>query len=114
MREAKATRYVTVSTEQGIHARAAVLIAETAQRFRAEVEIYKDHDCAKGTDVLKLMTLGAGHGNTLRLEASGPEAEAAVAALAELISVGLRRIEEEDAQKLKEDPQQRKKRRASR
>jgi phosphotransferase system HPr (HPr) family protein len=113
MREAKATRYVTVSTEQGIHARAAVLIAETVRRFQAEVEICKGHERANGKNILQIMTLGAEHGARLRLEASGPDANAAVAALAELISMGLRRIEQEDTQKMTEGAQQRKKRRAS-
>lgn len=113
MPEAKATQYAIVSAQQGLHARAAVLIAETARRFQAEVKIYKDHNSADSKEILQIMTLGASHGTRLRLEATGPDAEAAVAALAELISVELQRIEQEDSQQTR-DHLQRKKRRAGR
>jgi phosphotransferase system HPr (HPr) family protein len=52
----------------------------------------KDHRCASlapqqvgGTSIMGLMMLAAAPGSVIRVEASGPEAEAALAALADLV-----------------------------
>ena len=81
MHEAKATRKVTVANREGVHARAATMIATLARRFRARVELIKGHHRVDATDVLQVLSLGAEEGTQLVLEASGDDAESALDAL---------------------------------
>lgn len=76
MSEPKATRSVTVANPEGVHARVAMLVAQTVRKFRAKVALIKDRHRVEGTDVLQILSLGAAEGEQLRLEAEGPDAEA--------------------------------------
>ncbi len=60
----------------------------TAEAFDALVRVTRDDQSVAGTSILGLMLLGAGPGTELTLDASGPEAEQALAALGELIERG--------------------------
>ncbi len=88
MDQTKVTRTVTVTNSEGIHARTAVLIAGMAKRFDAEVFLSKGAERGAATDVLQILSLATECGQQLVLEATGPEAEAAVEALARLVSNG--------------------------
>jgi len=59
-----------------------------AMTFQANVEILKGNETINGKSILDLLTLGAGNGTTLTLRASGPDAQAAVEALAQFIEGG--------------------------
>ncbi|NLX96422.1 MAG: HPr family phosphocarrier protein [Rhodopirellula sp.] len=74
-----------VVNPEGVHARAATLIARTVRRFQAKVQVVKDHQRVDGTDVLQILSLGASEGTELYLEASGSDADDALDALVELI-----------------------------
>ena len=89
MSDAKAVRTVAVVNPQGLHARAATLIAETVRRFDARVVLLKGSEEADGHDVLQILSLGAAQGESLDLRAIGREAEAAVDALTQLITEDL-------------------------
>jgi phosphocarrier protein HPr len=69
----------------GLHVRAASAIASLAARYNASVLLAKNGEPVSATDVLQILTLGAAAGDPVRLEASGPQAEEAVEALAELL-----------------------------
>ena len=84
MSEPAATRTVVVTNRQGIHARPASEIAKLARTFDAKVVIAKDFEQVDATDVLQLLMLGAGQGESLRLEATGRQAEEALDALEQL------------------------------
>lgn len=86
MCENKAVRTVAVTNEEGIHARAATLIAELVRRFDARVVMVKDRERVESTDVLQVLSLGAGPGCELLLEAIGGDAEEVLDALARLFS----------------------------
>ena len=60
----------------------------TAETFTCRVEVTRDDQTVVGTSILGLMLLGAGPGTELTLEATGPEAEQALAALGDLIERG--------------------------
>ncbi len=60
----------------------------TAETFDARVQVIRDDQSVAGTSILGLMLLGAGTGTVLTLTAEGPDAEAAVAALGDLIERG--------------------------
>ena len=83
-----ATRSVTVVNPQGFHARPAHLFVKLAASYTCQVEIVKGNEVINGKSILDLLTLGAGNGTTLVLRANGPDCEAAVEALAQLIEQG--------------------------
>jgi len=79
---------VVVVNRRGLHARAAARFVRTAEAFDAEVTVSRDDISVAGVSILGLMMLAAGIGTTLRLTAQGPDAEPALAALADLIRRG--------------------------
>jgi len=81
-----ATRTVTVANPEGLHLRAAMLIAEVARRHQADVKMTKGLDCVDAKSVLQVMSLGAYEGEELLLEAEGPGAETVIEELAQLFA----------------------------
>lgn len=86
MGEPKAMRTVDVTNPEGIHARAATLIAELVHRFDSKVMVIKDWQRVDGTDVLQILSLGTKPGERLSFEATGGDAEDAVEALVQLFA----------------------------
>jgi len=85
---AHAEREVQVRNRLGMHARAAVKFVQTANTFKSEVKVVKDDQEANGKSIMGLLTLVAAHGVTMTVVCDGDDAEAAVAALAELVGTG--------------------------
>ena len=81
MCEFKATRTVIVTNPEGIHARAATLIAELVGRFESHVVLVKNAERVSGSEVLQIMSLGAAPEEQLTLEATGADAERVLDAL---------------------------------
>jgi phosphocarrier protein HPr len=86
MSELIARRTVVVTNPQGLHARPADLFVKLARRFAANVEVIKDSERVDGKSILAMLTLAAVENTELVIEASGADAEEAVAALAELFA----------------------------
>ena len=80
-----ARRQVEITYPLGLHLRAANTFA---RGFRAETRVSSDDKEADGKSILDLLTLAAACGSVLDLEARGPDAEAVVAALVELVQGG--------------------------
>jgi phosphocarrier protein len=78
-------REFVVASELGFHARPAGEFVRVASRFSAEVQVSRGGEWVSGQSVLSLLSLAAGPGTRLRLRAVGPDAEAAVVALGQLI-----------------------------
>jgi len=78
-------RIATICNQRGLHARAAARFVKTAGLFNAEVWVRKNGTEVSGRSIMGLMMLAPAPGTTIRLAATGPEAEAAVAALARLV-----------------------------
>lgn len=74
MDNATLTRIVTVANPEGLHARAATLISATVRSYRAKVQMVKGSDRVDAIDVLQVLSLGAGRGEQLLLEATGDDA----------------------------------------
>jgi len=70
----------------GLHARPSTQIATTASRFAADVQIVKDDQRADAKSVLELLMLAAEYGSELTITASGPDADAAVNAVVDLVA----------------------------
>jgi phosphocarrier protein len=79
------SRLATICNQRGLHARAAARFVKTAARFNAEVWVRKNGTEVSGRSIMGLMMLAAAPGAVIKLSATGPEAEAAVAALANLV-----------------------------
>jgi phosphocarrier protein HPr len=77
---------IEIVNRLGLHARAAARFVETANRFAAEVTVANGEESVSGKSILGLMMLAAAEGTTLTLLASGPDAEAAIDALADLVA----------------------------
>ncbi|HEX9904153.1 MAG TPA: HPr family phosphocarrier protein [Propylenella sp.] len=82
------SRQVTIVNRRGLHARASARFVKCAESFDADVRVVKDGQSVEGTSIMGLMTLAAAPGSMIGLEAEGPEAEAALDALAKLIEEG--------------------------
>lgn len=82
-------REVVVPLAHGIHARPAARIAETARAFASDVALVAAGRRAGARSPVGVMSLAIGHGERVSVVASGPDAERAVAAIAELIEGGM-------------------------
>ncbi|ATQ44126.1 phosphoenolpyruvate--protein phosphotransferase [Caulobacter mirabilis] len=82
------SRTLVVPLPHGVHARPAARISDAARRFAAEVRVLAFNRSASARSPVGLMSLAIRHGDEITLTASGPDAEAAVAALARLIEDG--------------------------
>jgi len=80
-----ARRVLLITNKRGLHARAAAKFVQCAGAFDAEVTVLKDGQSVSGRSIMGLMMLAAAPGSTIEIEAAGPEAEAAVAAIADLV-----------------------------
>jgi len=76
---------VLITNKRGLHARASARFVTLASGFDAAVTVGHDGASVTGTSIMGLMMLAAGPGDTIRIEADGREAEAALAALKTLV-----------------------------
>jgi len=77
-----------IKNRLGLHARAAVLLVQTANRFEAEVAISKDGQSVNGRSIMGIMMLAAEQGSTIDVTTSGPQAGEALDAIRELVEAG--------------------------
>jgi phosphocarrier protein len=77
--------HVEIKNRLGLHARAAALMVQTVARFDAEITVCKDDQTVNGKSIIGLMMLAAGQGSCLEVVAVGPDAQAAVDAIAALV-----------------------------
>ncbi len=83
-----ARRQVVILNALGLHLRPANKFVGMAMQYRSEIRVVSGGEAVNGKSILELATLAAEQGTRLDLEADGPDAEAAVAALAELVAAG--------------------------
>ena len=81
---------VTVPNSEGLHARPARDLWETARKFTAEVRITRGPVEADAKSIFDIMTLDAAQGTELVVRARGSDAEAAVRAVVGLVSKGFK------------------------
>ena len=79
---------IVVRNIKGLHARASAKFVKCAETFDANVQVTRDGQTVGATSIMGLMMLAAGPGSTLAIEAQGPDAEAALAALLALVADG--------------------------
>lgn len=71
------------------------LFAKLASEFQAKIEILRAGERIDGKSIMAMMTLAAEQGTQLRVEATGPDAAAALDALAALVDRGFGEMDEE-------------------
>lgn len=89
----RSSRLVTIRNPQGLHARPADMIVRLALQFQSKIEIVRNGERFDGKSILSLMTLAAEQGTQLLLQAHGPDAEEALAALESLFGRGFDEME---------------------
>jgi len=78
-------RRIPLLHRTGLHLRAAGRFAETAARYEAEIVLTAAGRAVNGKSVLEILTLGAGPGLELLIQAEGDDAEEALNSLEELV-----------------------------
>jgi phosphocarrier protein len=74
-----------IQNRKGLHARASAQVVKIAELYTAETHIsYQDMRVPAGS-IMGLLMLGAVQGSCILIEAEGPDAEAAVSAITDLI-----------------------------
>ena len=81
-------RQATIVNQEGLHARPAARIVRLASSFASEIELSKDGLDVNGKSIMGVMMLAAECGSEITIRATGPDAEQAVQALAELVADG--------------------------
>ena len=75
----------TIQNKQGLHARPAALLVQTANKFSCDVEIQKGREKVNGKSIMGIMTLAAGAGTNITIRTSGDDAQAAMEEITRLI-----------------------------
>ncbi|HIX58920.1 MAG TPA: HPr family phosphocarrier protein [Candidatus Blautia gallistercoris] len=70
-----------IKDEVGIHARPAGMLAKEAKKFQSKVVIDKNGKKAEATKLMALMSLGVKCGETVQVEISGEDEDAAYEAV---------------------------------
>ncbi|WP_281193894.1 HPr family phosphocarrier protein [Halorubrum sp. F4] len=83
-------RIVEVVPEAGLHARPASKLVKTVNRFDADVSVGRaadgDDGSVRADSMLAVTGLNVGHGESVRIVADGPDAEAALDAIEDLLT----------------------------
>ena len=77
-----------ICNKKGLHARASAKFVKCAETFDATVRVTREGQTVGGTSIMGLMMLAAGQGTTITVESEGPDAQAALDALAALVNDG--------------------------
>ncbi len=76
---------VTLKNETGLHARPASLFVKEAARFTSEITVIKNDKEYNAKSIMGILSMGAGKGDTILIQAEGSDAEEAVKALVKLV-----------------------------
>jgi len=80
------SRELPIINKRGLHARASAKFVQMVERFDAEVWVTRGAETVGGTSIMGLMMLSAGPGTSIVVSAAGPEAQAAIDAITELVA----------------------------
>ncbi|MEH3126908.1 HPr family phosphocarrier protein [Agrobacterium cavarae] len=80
------SKELLIVNKRGLHARASAKFVQMVEKFDAAISVSKDGMTVGGTSIMGLMMLAASPGCTVFVEASGHQAEEALAALEALVA----------------------------
>jgi phosphocarrier protein len=83
-------RVLKIKNKLGLHARAAALFVQTANRYRCKVRVckFKEREYVNGKSIMGVLMLAVTSGKSIIVETMGPDAEDALSALSELVESG--------------------------
>lgn len=76
---------VTVQHKVGLHARPASMFVKMASGFESDITVTNGDRTANAKSILNVLTLGANQGAQIVIQAEGPDADEALAALDALV-----------------------------
>ena len=76
---------LVIRNVQGLHVRAAGLFVRVAGKFKSEIFVSRDDKEVNGKSILGVIDLAAEAGSTIRVRAVGPDEDAALGALRDLV-----------------------------
>jgi phosphocarrier protein len=89
-----ARRKVKIVNTYGLHMRPSTRFVKLASTFASDIHVGFRDIRANGKSILEMTSLAAERGSELELEASGPDADAALDALEALVAAGFHMDEE--------------------
>ncbi|MDP3738070.1 MAG: HPr family phosphocarrier protein [Hyphomonadaceae bacterium] len=87
------SRSAELVNQRGLHARASAAFAREASKYNARITVQYDGMSASAASIMDLLMLGARFGQSIEIDADGPEAREALDAVCELIA---RKFDEKD------------------
>ena len=82
----KIVKELEIKNIKGLHARAAAAFVKTVELFDATVEVERIGQCVNGCSIMGLMMLAASKGTTIKVSASGKQAQEVMTALETLLN----------------------------
>jgi phosphocarrier protein HPr len=82
------TQSVTVVNQLGLHARAAARFVNLASLFQSQIRVGHGTKVMDGKSIMGILLLAAARGTVITLTANGPDEQAAVDALVQLVQSG--------------------------
>jgi phosphocarrier protein HPr len=76
---------LVIRNQLGLHARACALFVKTASKFRSEIFVSRDDLEVNGKSIMGVMMLAAEEGATITVRATGPDEQAALEAIRDLV-----------------------------
>ena len=83
-----ARKEIVLGDDTVLHVRPATTFVKAAMEFQSDIFVTRDGQKVNGKSVMELLTLAAGSGHVLLLEAEGPDAQNAVDTLSALVEGG--------------------------
>lgn len=80
------TREITIINKLGLHARAAAKLVKLSSSFESNIDIEKDGQKVNSKSIMGVMMLAASCGSNVTLYADGPDEQAGIEALSDLIN----------------------------
>jgi phosphocarrier protein HPr len=77
--------HISISNRLGLHARASAKLTKLAASFSSDVHLSRNGRRVNAKSIMGVMMLAAGLGVEVEIETEGPDEQAAMAALRELI-----------------------------
>lgn len=77
----------TVNNQVGLHARPATFFIQKANEYKSSIWVEKDDRRVNAKSLLGVLSLGIVKGTAINLIADGPDEEAAINALVDLINI---------------------------
>ncbi|WP_394693105.1 HPr family phosphocarrier protein [Hyphobacterium sp.] len=79
------SKQVLITNQRGLHARASAKFVDMAASFDADIHVQRGDEVVAASSIMDLLMLAAGPGTEITILADGPDADAALAALIQLV-----------------------------